>query len=91
MNPTHESHGIHTLLSRQVTKAMLLSYIHGWQHEFPAWKWRYGQDELQPGDWVLDLISPQGGAYSFFLHPVGDVLHLMSPIPLPAEAAAARG
>jgi hypothetical protein len=84
MNATHESHAVHTFLSREVTKGMLLAYLERWQHEFPGWKWRYARDKLQPGDWALDLMAPTGQTYAFFLHPVGDVLRLLSPAPLAA-------
>ena len=85
MNATPASHAVHAFLSRGVTKGMLLSYLDGWQREFPGWKWRYARDKLQLGDWALDLVAPTGQTYGFFLHPVGDVLRLLSPAPL-AEA-----
>jgi len=84
MNATHESHAVHTFLSREVTKGMLLAYLERWQHEFPGWKWRYARDKLQPGDWALDLVAPTGQTYGFFLHPVGDALRLLAPAPLAA-------
>jgi hypothetical protein len=84
MNATHESRAVHAFLSREVTKGMLLSYLDGWQREFPGWKWRYARDKLQPGDWALHLVAPTGQTYDFFLHPVGDVLRLLSPAPLAA-------
>ena len=84
MNATHASHAVHAFLSRGVTTGMLLSYLDGWQREFPGWKWRYARDKLQPGDWALDLVAPTGQIYGFFLHPVGDVLRLLSPAPLAA-------
>ena len=85
MNATPASHAVHAFLSREVTKGMLLSYLNGWQHEFPGWKWRYARDKLQPGDWTLDLVAPTGQTHDFYLHPVDDVLRLLSPAPL-AEA-----
>jgi hypothetical protein len=85
LTPTDASHAVHAFLSHEVTKGMLLSYLNGWQHEFPEWKWCYARDKLQPGDWALDLVAPTGQTYGFFLHPVGDVLRLLSPAPL-AEA-----
>lgn len=84
MSPTKANRAIHAFLSRQVTKGVLLSYVEQWQHDFPAWTWRYEHDALQPGDWVLDLVAPEGQTYSFFLHPDGDVLRLLAPLPLPA-------
>jgi hypothetical protein len=82
MNPTDANRAVHAFLSREVTKGMLLSYLDGWKREFPAWTWRYQRDRLQPGDWALDLDSPTGETHSFFLHPVGDGLRLLWPVPL---------
>ena len=82
MNPTDANRAVHAFLSREVTKGMLLYYLDGWKREFPGWKWRYARDKLQPGDWALDLVAPTGQSYAFFLHPVGDVLRLLWPVPL---------
>jgi hypothetical protein len=86
LNPTDASRAVHAFLSREVTKAMLLSYLDEWQHEFPGWKWRYARDQVQPGDWALDLVAPTGQTYDFYLHPVDDMLRLLSPAPLAAPA-----
>lgn len=65
---------------------MLLAYVAQWKQRHPVWTWHYAQDDLQPGDWVLDLVSPTGQTDSFFLHPVGTLLHLVSPVPLTRPA-----
>ena len=43
-------------------------------------------DQVQPGDWALDLVAPTGQTYDFYLHPVDDMLRLPSPAPLAAPA-----
>jgi hypothetical protein len=41
---------------------------------------------VQPGDWALDLVAPTGQTYDFYLHPVDDMLRLLSPDPLAPPA-----
>lgn len=82
---------VHTFLSQETTKGLLLVYLKGWQHEFPTWTWRYARDNLQPGDWVLDVVSPAGMVSSFFLHPDADALRLTSPAALPLPERDAVG
>lgn len=82
---------VHTFLSQETTKGLLLVYLKGWQQQFPTWAWRYARDNLQPGDWVLDVVSPAGTVSSFFLHPDADGLRLTSPAALTGQERDAVG
>ena len=83
MSQMNASQAVHAFLSRETTKGLLLSYMERWQQEFSGWRWRYARDDLQPGDWVLDLVAPTGETASYFLHPADDGLRLVTPTPLP--------
>jgi hypothetical protein len=85
MGQMNASQAVHAFLSCETTKGRLLSYMEHWQREFSGWTWRYARDDLQPGDWVLDLVAPTGETASYFLHPADDVLRLVAPVPLTVE------